>query len=87
MRAVRIHKFGGGPRDLVYEENVLQPHPKEGEVLVKVYATGVTQNEINWIWYNSDISLPISWAMNFQALYKKLVLKYPIRGLVMLYMD
>ena len=38
MRAVRIHKFGGGPRDLVYEENVLQPHPKEGEVLVKVYA-------------------------------------------------
>jgi NADPH:quinone reductase-like Zn-dependent oxidoreductase len=59
MRAVRIHKFGGGPQDLVYEENVMQPHPKEGELLVKVYATGVTPNEINWIWYHPDISLPI----------------------------
>ena len=59
MKAVRLHKFGGGPQDLVYEEDVVQPHPKEGEVLVKVYATGVTQNEINWIWYHSDISLPI----------------------------
>ena len=33
MRAVRIHKFGGGPQDLVYEEDVTQPHPKEGEIL------------------------------------------------------
>src|ERR671914_534945 len=59
MRAVRIHKFGGGPQDLVYEENVMQPRPEEGELLVKVYATGVTPNEINWIWYHPDISLPI----------------------------
>ena len=59
MNAVRIHKFGGRPQDLVYEEDVMQPHPKEGEVLVKVYATGVTRNEIVWIWYNPDISLPI----------------------------
>jgi NADPH:quinone reductase-like Zn-dependent oxidoreductase len=60
MNAVRIHKFGGGPQDLVYEEDVMQPpHPKEGEVLVKVYATGVTRNEIVWIWSNPDISLPI----------------------------
>ena len=59
MRAVRIHKFGGGPQDLVHEEDVVQPHPKEEEVLVKVYATGVTRNEIDWIWYHSDISLPI----------------------------
>ena len=59
MKAVRLHKFGGGPQDLVYEEDVMQPHPKEGEVLVKVHATGVTRNEIDWIWYNSDISLPI----------------------------
>jgi len=59
MNAVRLHKFGGGPQDLVYEEDVVQPHPKEGEVLVKVYATGVTRNEIDWIWYHSDISLPI----------------------------
>jgi NADPH:quinone reductase-like Zn-dependent oxidoreductase len=59
MRAVRIHKFGGGPQDLVYEENVMQPRPREGEILVKVYATGVTPNEINWIWYHPGISLPI----------------------------
>ena len=59
MRAVRIHKFGGGPQDLVYEENVMQPRPREGELLVKVYATGVTPNEINWIWYHPEISLPI----------------------------
>ena len=44
MKAVRIHKHRGGPKDLVYEENVSRPHPpKEGEVLVKVCATGVTQ--------------------------------------------
>jgi NADPH:quinone reductase-like Zn-dependent oxidoreductase len=59
MKAVRLHKFGGGPQDLVYEEDVVQPHPKEEEVLVKVYATGVTRNEIDWIWYHPDISLPI----------------------------
>ena len=59
MRAVRVHKFGGGPQDLVYEEDVMQPHPKEGEILFKVYATGVTPNEIVWIWYNPDISLPL----------------------------
>ena len=41
MRAVRIHEFGGGPQDLVYEEDLTQPHPKEGKVLVKVYATAL----------------------------------------------
>ena len=59
MKAVRIHKFGSGPQDLVYEEAVMEPHPKEREVLVKNYAAGVTRNEIVWIWYNPDISLPI----------------------------
>jgi NADPH:quinone reductase-like Zn-dependent oxidoreductase len=58
MKAVRIHKFGGGPQDLVYEDVMPPPHPKEGEVLIRVYATGVTRNEIVWIWYNPDISLP-----------------------------
>jgi NADPH:quinone reductase-like Zn-dependent oxidoreductase len=58
MNAVRIHKLGGGPQDLVYEEGVMRPHPKEREVLVKVYATGVTRNEIVWIWDNPDIFLP-----------------------------
>jgi NADPH:quinone reductase-like Zn-dependent oxidoreductase len=60
MKAVRIHKFGGGPKDLAYEEDVMPPpHPKEGEVLIRVYATGVTRNEIVWIWSNPDISLPV----------------------------
>ena len=59
MKAVRVHKYGGGPKDLVYEDIMQPPHPKEGEVLVKVYATGVTRNEIVWIWYNPDISLPL----------------------------
>ena len=44
MNAVRIHKFGSGPQDLVYEGDVMQPHPKEGEVLVKVYAAGRPRN-------------------------------------------
>jgi NADPH:quinone reductase-like Zn-dependent oxidoreductase len=44
MKAVRIHKFRGGPQDLVYED-VPRPNPKEGEILVKVRATGVTLNE------------------------------------------
>ncbi len=59
MKAVRIHKHRGGPQDLVYEEDVSRPHPKEGEVLVKVCATGVTLNEIVWIWDSPDISLPL----------------------------
>jgi NADPH:quinone reductase-like Zn-dependent oxidoreductase len=68
MRAVRIHKFGGEPQDLVYEENVMQPRPKEGELLVKVYATGVTPNEINWIWHNPGISLPIILGHEFSGI-------------------
>jgi hypothetical protein len=32
MKSVRVHKDGGGPKDLVYEENIMRPpHPKEGE--------------------------------------------------------
>jgi NADPH:quinone reductase-like Zn-dependent oxidoreductase len=60
MKAVRIHKHRGGPQDLVYEEDVARPPPKEGEVLVKVCATGVTLNEIVWIWDSPDISLPLT---------------------------
>ena len=36
MNAVRIHKFGGGPQDLVYEEDVMQPHiPKKEKFWLK----------------------------------------------------
>jgi NADPH:quinone reductase-like Zn-dependent oxidoreductase len=57
MNAVRIHKFRGGPQDLVYED-VPRPIPKDGEILVKVRATGVTLNEIVWIWDSPEMSVP-----------------------------
>ncbi len=46
MKAVRMHGRGG-PERLVYED-VPQPHPGQGEVLVRVYATGVIANELRW---------------------------------------
>jgi NADPH:quinone reductase-like Zn-dependent oxidoreductase len=46
MKAVRLHGRGG-PDDLVYEDSP-QPHPGLGEVLVRVYATGVIANELKW---------------------------------------
>lgn len=69
MKAVRVHKYGGGPKDLVYEEDIMQPpHPKEGEVLVRVYATGVTPNEIVWIWEHPGVSLPLILGHEFSGL-------------------
>ena len=41
--AVRIHKYGSRPKDLVYKKDIMQSHPKEGEVLVNVYATSYLQ--------------------------------------------
>src|SRR5215831_5347418 len=46
MKAIRIHGRGG-PDHLVYED-APQPHPAAGEVLVRVYATGVIVNELKW---------------------------------------
>ena len=46
MKAIRIHGRGG-PERLVYED-VPQPHPGQGEVVVRVYATGVIANELRW---------------------------------------
>ena len=40
MKAVRIHRFGG-PEVLVYEEEVPQPTPGKGQVLIKVAGAGV----------------------------------------------
>lgn len=68
MKAVRIHKYEGGPHDLIYEEDVTQPHAMGGEVLIKVYATGVTRNEIVWIWKNPGISLPLILGHEFSGL-------------------
>jgi NADPH:quinone reductase-like Zn-dependent oxidoreductase len=46
MKAVRLHGRGG-PDHLVYED-APQPRPGAEEVLVRVYATGVIANELNW---------------------------------------
>src|SRR6266516_7320755 len=46
MKAIRIHGRGG-PERRVYED-VPQPHPGQGEVLVRVYATGVIASELSW---------------------------------------
>ena len=44
MKAVRIHEYGG-PEVLVYEE-VPRPEPKPNQVLVRVEAASVNQNDI-----------------------------------------
>lgn len=46
MKAVRIHGRGD-PEHLVYED-VPQPQPGQGEVLVRVYAAGVISPELTW---------------------------------------
>lgn len=46
MKAIRLHGRGG-PDRLVYED-VPQPHPGPGEVLVRVKATAVIANELRW---------------------------------------
>jgi NADPH:quinone reductase-like Zn-dependent oxidoreductase len=46
MKAIRIHGRGG-PDHLVYEE-VPNPRPGPGEVLVRVAASGILINELSW---------------------------------------
>ena len=46
MKAIRIHGRGG-PDHLVYED-VPQPHPGPGEVVVRVSATGIIVHELRW---------------------------------------
>jgi NADPH:quinone reductase-like Zn-dependent oxidoreductase len=46
MKAIRLHGRGG-PDHLVYED-APQRRPGAGEVLVRVYATGVIANELKW---------------------------------------
>lgn len=47
MKSIRLHARGG-PEALAYEE-APQPHPGEGEVLVRVHAAGVIQTELSWV--------------------------------------
>lgn len=46
MKAIRIHA-PAGPEGLVYED-IPAPEPREGEVLVRVHATGITPMELSW---------------------------------------
>ena len=46
MKAIRIHGRGG-PDHLVYED-APQPQPGTGEVLVRVYASGIIANELHY---------------------------------------
>jgi NADPH:quinone reductase-like Zn-dependent oxidoreductase len=46
MKSIRIHGRGS-PDHLVYED-IPQLHPGLGEVLVRVYATGIIVNELRW---------------------------------------
>jgi NADPH:quinone reductase-like Zn-dependent oxidoreductase len=46
MKAIRLHGRDD-PEQLIYED-VPQPHPGQGEVLVHVYAAGVIANELKW---------------------------------------
>jgi len=46
MKAIRIHGRGG-PDHLAYED-VPQPQPGPGEVLVRVYAAGLIATELKW---------------------------------------
>ncbi len=54
MKAVRLHN-SDGLSGLVYED-VPQPQPAKGQVLVRVYATGVTPAELGWAttWQTKD---------------------------------
>ena len=47
MKAICLHARGG-PEVLAYEE-APQPHPGEGEVLVRVHAAGVIHTELSWV--------------------------------------
>ena len=47
MKAICL-RARGGPEALAYEE-VPQPPPGEGEVLVRVHAAGVIHTELGWV--------------------------------------
>jgi NADPH:quinone reductase-like Zn-dependent oxidoreductase len=47
MKAMCLHARGG-PGTFVYEE-MPQPHPEEGEVLIRVHAAAVTPTELAWV--------------------------------------
>jgi NADPH:quinone reductase-like Zn-dependent oxidoreductase len=53
LKAIRLHA-PGGPETLVYED-APDPHPREGEILIRVYATAITPTEFAWepTWHTS----------------------------------
>jgi NADPH:quinone reductase-like Zn-dependent oxidoreductase len=57
MKAVRLHAFGG-PEVLRYED-APKPHPKPGEVLIRVHAVGI--NPPDWYLREGYRMLPPEW--------------------------
>lgn len=47
MKAVRLHRRGGGPEQLIYEA-APKPVPGQGDALVRVYACAITPTELSW---------------------------------------
>jgi NADPH:quinone reductase-like Zn-dependent oxidoreductase len=47
MKAIYL-RARGGPEALAYQE-APQPHPAEGELLVRVHAAGVIHTELSWV--------------------------------------
>ena len=46
MKAMRVSDFA--PTAVLFEDNVAQPKPGRGELLVRIYAAGVTSKELLW---------------------------------------
>ena len=46
MRAMRLGKVGDS--QAIFEDEIPQPQPGPGEILVRVYAAGVTPTEVLW---------------------------------------
>jgi NADPH:quinone reductase-like Zn-dependent oxidoreductase len=57
MKAVRLHAFGG--HDVLRHEDAPKPHPKPGEVLVRVHAVGI--NPPDWYLREGYRMLPPEW--------------------------
>src|SRR5690349_1286355 len=60
MQAIRVHQYGG-PEELRLE-TVPRPEPREGEVLIHVYATGV---------------LPLEWKIRSGAFHNVMPVTFP----------
>ena len=57
MKAIRLHSRDSGPAGLVFED-VARPKPSNDEVLVRVWAAGVTPKEVDWTLWTDENGMP-----------------------------